>query len=188
MGRDEAAASGGEALMLIFLDTEFTCLPNPVMPPRLISIGLVSEDGKHEFYGEIERGQGWDWLDCSDFVMIEVVPLLRGGKFAMLPAALKARLLAWLGSLQGSLTLATDSYIDLEFLKVLLGQDWPASLNRKPYDLRPMLADEESGRIFDRAFIQCQKDRGGSEHNALYDAWGNRAGWMAWRRKQKKPA
>lgn len=165
--------------MLLFLDTEFTCLPNPVMSPRLISIGLVTEDGKHEFYGEIRRGEGWEYTDCSDFVMIEVVPLLKGSEFAMTPTELKARLLAWLNTMPGGLTPATDSYIDLEFLKALLGQDWPASLNREPNDLRPLLAEEESGRIFDRAFIAAQRDRGGSEHNALDDAWGNRAGWMA---------
>lgn len=101
------------------------------MSPRLISIGLVSKDGRHEFYGEIRWGEGWEYTDCSDFVMIVVVPLLKGGEFTAAPDELKARLLAWLEGLPADdLTLATDSYIDLEFLKALLGQDWPASLNR----------------------------------------------------------
>jgi hypothetical protein len=37
-------------LMLIFFDTEFTELG---IDPKLISIGLISEDGTHEFYAEL---------------------------------------------------------------------------------------------------------------------------------------
>lgn len=186
--------------MLIFLDTEFTCLPGrplSTLPgsgplstavcrqPKLISVGLVAEDGKHEFYAEIERGQGWDWTDCSDFVMLEVVPLLKGGKCAMRPEALKARLIGWLDSMPADLTLACDSYIDVEFMKAVFGQDWPAKLNKKVCDLRPML---DMGAAFDHAFVECQRGRGGHEHNALDDAYGNRAGWLAWRSAKQRPA
>lgn len=171
--------------MLLFLDTEFTDLPQAGKPaPKLISLALVSEDGKDWFYGEIEQGNGWSLPDCSNFVMLEVVPLLKGGEFAMRPKDLKTKLLVWLGAMPRSQTLACDSYIDVEFLKALLGQDWPAKLNPKTYDLRPMI-DTSDG---DRAVIRCHKERGTNAHNALDDAWANRAGWLAWRSSKRSPA
>lgn len=171
--------------MLLFLDTEFTDLPQTDKPaPKLISLALVSENGKDWFYGEIEQGNGWGFPDCSNFVMLEVVPLLKGGGFAMSPEDLKARLLAWLGAMPRNLTLACDSRIDVGFLRALLGQDWLAKLNQKMYDLRPMI-DTSGG---DRAVIRCHKERGTNAHNALDDAWANRAGWLAWRSSKRSPA
>ncbi|HRK78248.1 MAG TPA: hypothetical protein PLQ95_06880 [Thiobacillus sp.] len=181
--------------MLLFLDTEFTCIPGNLLSkipgagdlnetvckfPKLISIGLVSKDGKHEFYGEVERGTGWDFLDCSDFVMIEVVPLLKGGEFVMTPAVLKDRLIAWLESIPGEHTLACDSKIDLELVRGLLGQDWPESLAKHHYDLCSAFGD-----AFDQAFLASLRKRGGSEHNALDDAHANLAGWKAWIRRNR---
>ena len=52
--------------MLIFLDTEFTAF----MRPDLISIALVSEDGR-EFYAE---RTDYRQADCSDFVRATVLP------------------------------------------------------------------------------------------------------------------
>lgn len=172
--------------MLLFLDTEFTCLPGDFLnetvcrQPRLISIGLVSKDGKHEFYGEIERGTGWDFKDCSDFVMLEVLPLLKGGEFAMEPVELKKKLIAWLESMPGEHTLACDSRIDLDLVRGLLGQDWPANLVKHHYDLRSAFGD-----AFDQAFLASLRKRKGSEHNALDDAHANLAGWRAWIRRKR---
>lgn len=173
--------------MLPFLDTEFTCLPGDLLnetvcrQPKLISIGLVSKDGKHEFYGEIERGTGWDLNDCSDFVMAEVLPLLKGREFTMAPAELKKKLIAWLESMPGEHTLACDSRIDLDMVRGLLGQDWPANLVKHHYDLRSAFGD-----AFDQAFRASLRKRGGSEHNALDDAHANLAGWKAWIRVKRR--
>lgn len=176
--------------MLLFLDTEFTCIPGDLLSkipgagslnetvcksPKLISIGLVSKDGKHEFYAEVERGKGWDFLDCSDFVMIEVLPLLKGGEFTMTIAELKDRLIGWLKSIPGEHTLACDSRIDLELVRGVFGQDWPACLKQYHYDLRSSFCD-----AFDQAFLTSLRRRGGSEHNALDDAHASLAGWRAW--------
>ena len=54
--------------MLVFLDTEFTNF----VRPDLISIALVSEDGR-EFYAE---RTDYRHADCSDFVRQTVQPLL----------------------------------------------------------------------------------------------------------------
>jgi hypothetical protein len=59
--------------MRIFLDTEFTSLESP----KLISIGMVSEDGK-EFYREFS--DGWELVECTLFVIGWVLPWLSGGK------------------------------------------------------------------------------------------------------------
>lgn len=59
--------------MRVFLDTEFTCLARP----QLISIGLVSEDGR-EFYRELK--DTWTLAGCSLFVLGWVLPLLSEGE------------------------------------------------------------------------------------------------------------
>lgn len=58
--------------MRIFIDTEFTSFKNP----KLISIGMVSEDG-HEFYYELT--DTWTLPDCSLFVIGWVLPWLSDG-------------------------------------------------------------------------------------------------------------
>lgn len=55
--------------MYLFLDTEFTNFINP----DLISLGLISEDGRHEFYAEIID---YNYMLASPFVREEVLPLL----------------------------------------------------------------------------------------------------------------
>jgi hypothetical protein len=58
--------------MNIFLDTEFTDLSKP----RLISLGLVSEDGQ-EFYRELT--DTWTLDQCTLFVIAWVLPLMGDG-------------------------------------------------------------------------------------------------------------
>ncbi|MDP1872049.1 MAG: hypothetical protein Q8K61_10550 [Gallionella sp.] len=60
--------------MLIFFDTEFTELG---IDPKLISIGLISEDGTREFYAELS--DTYQPTDCSAFVHEAVLPHLQGG-------------------------------------------------------------------------------------------------------------
>lgn len=59
--------------MRVFLDTEFTGLSSD---PRLLSIGLVAENGA-EFY--IELTDGWSEENCSAWVREHVIPLLGKG-------------------------------------------------------------------------------------------------------------
>lgn len=60
--------------MRIFLDTEFTDLVGVVHDPALISIGLVTEDGRSSFYVELTNNYTEDV--CSYFVIQNVLPLL----------------------------------------------------------------------------------------------------------------
>lgn len=60
--------------MLYFIDTEFTDLAKDC---SLLSIGVVSEDGKSSFYGEVKN---YEESKCSDFVKKTILPTLKGGE------------------------------------------------------------------------------------------------------------
>lgn len=55
--------------MLLFLDTEFSGF----IHQEMVSIGLVSEDGKHEFYAE---RKDLNIKHCSEEVIANILPLL----------------------------------------------------------------------------------------------------------------
>ncbi len=95
--------------MLIFFDTEFSDL---CADSRLISIGLVSEDGR-EFYAELS--DSYVPKDCGAFAQEGVLPLLQGGDALMTMNDLALRLGGWIESFKKPLKLATDS----------LAWDWP---------------------------------------------------------------
>ena len=63
----------GDSEMRVWLDTEFTDLQHP----KLISIGMATEGGS-EVYVELAEGQAGCWAvrDCSEFVVVTVLPLL----------------------------------------------------------------------------------------------------------------
>lgn len=154
--------------MILFLDTEFTGLGQRW--PRLISIGLISEDG-HEFYAELNV-EGYI-EKCSPWVKENVLPLLEGGNCVMQPDELRQRLRAWISTL-GTVQIATDSQIDFDLIRATL-DPWPANLAQKPQFLH---FDADAGERFsvalDNAFA-----KGLRRHHALDDAKANRLGWIA---------
>lgn len=74
-----------------FFDTEFTELSSD---SRLISIGLVSEDGRHTLYAELS--DTYRLRDCSEFVREVVLQQPEGGAVAMTMHQLAERLSCWL--------------------------------------------------------------------------------------------
>jgi len=66
--------------MCIFFDTEFTDLG---VDPRLISIGLVAEDGERTFYAELSDTN--EPKDCGEFARLAVLPQLEGGDNLRIP-------------------------------------------------------------------------------------------------------
>lgn len=74
---------------------------------KLISIGLVSEDGLSTFYAELS--DTWQLADCAPFVRAHVLPHLKGGETLCTAADLVHRLKAWLEALPGKVVLVTDS-------------------------------------------------------------------------------
>lgn len=143
--------------MHIFFDTEFTQLSHEA---KLISVGLVSEDGR-EFYAEL--ADTWDLNDCSEFVKCEVLPHLEGGNSLMTLAELCLNMGNWLESFEIPVSLVTDAptwdwpWIDYIFdEKNLL----PANLQATPVAFFPKKLDAQLLRH------HCHF----RSHNALDDA------------------
>lgn len=152
--------------MILFLDTEFTGLGQRW--PRLISIGLVSEDGQHEFYAELNV-EGYI-EKCDTWVKENVLPFLDGGNCVMQPDELRQRLRAWIGTL-GTVQIATDSQIDFDLIRATL-DPWSANIHPKMLHL----ASQDFAEAVDK--IQAE-NKNLCRHHALDDAKANRLGWLA---------
>lgn len=155
--------------MLVFLDTEYTGLGQP--SPKLISLGIVTEDGQREFYVELD--DTWKLEDCSDFVRREVLPLLGGP--AMSLAQAREKLLDWFAASPRAVRAACDSMADFRFLLQLLGELKPLNLAAAPYDLRPLI----DAAVYHHA-VMTHYRTDNREHHALVDARAYRKGWLAW--------
>ena len=158
--------------MLIFFDTEFTDLH---WNAKLISIGLVAEDGR-EFYAELS--DTYQIADCGDFAHDVVLPLLEGGLTRMTLSALSFRLRNWLEVFQQPVTLATDSIEwDWPWIKMIFADPmtWPTNLSKSAAVL---LFDADVGERFGDA-LELAFAAGLRRHHALDDAKANRLGWQA---------
>ncbi len=153
--------------MILFLDTEFTDFNEP----DLISLGLVSECGRHEFYAE---RNDFDLARCSDFVQSTVLPKLGQGPSGVDRANLATALRAWLENVhsfdsQGPVLVLYDFDTDVElFHQALLGQipGWIKGAN---------VAAEVNSITWARVGLMESPDA----HHALYDARELRADWLA---------
>lgn len=156
--------------MLIFLDCEFT----DFLDFELISLGMVSEDGQHEFYAErndYEKGK------CNQFVREAVEPLL--GRFpdaACTRDELTARLWAWFATLPRPVQIVSDSMHDRDLLWDAFDEGLPPNLDRSVFDLRPLI----DTTAFNDAVCRYHDQPNQPWHHALYDARAHRAGWFAW--------
>lgn len=159
--------------MLIFLDTEFTSLNH--RDTRLISLAMVPADGRNQFYVELPEGDGWTRDDCSSFVLDKVLPNLKGGDHLTSCNELRNRLVKWLATLPRSNQVACDSEIDFRFLQAIFADCWPDNLEKRYFDLRPMV----DTTVYDRA-VQRYYTTDRPMHNALADAQAYRLGWLAW--------
>lgn len=161
----------GRCPVYIFFDTEFTQLSHEA---KLISVGLISEDGR-EFYAELS--DTWRLDDCSEFVRGEVLPHLEGGVALMTLAELCLRMGNWLESLEEPISLVTDAPTwDWPWLGYIFDEKYlvPANLEDFPVFFSPT----ESGLALVRRH-GCFRS-----HHALDDA---RALRLAWNEKQSSP-
>lgn len=109
--------------MLLFLDTEFT----DFLDCELISIGLVSDDGQHELYLEV---QDFDRSICNAFVQSAVWAHLGQIDGAVVPKTeVQTRLRTWFATLPASVTIACDSQHDRDLLADALDGEWPPNLS-----------------------------------------------------------
>lgn len=159
--------------MLIFIDTEFTDFVGPV----LISIALVSEDGR-EFYAE---RTDYPKNECSQFVCETVLSLL-----GQVPGAacnrteLACRLRAWFEALPESATVVYDFELDwILMVDAFLGPNYsqpPGNVGEKlvlsQHTITHPVFDQALNRTFTLDFPQ---------HHALADARALMAGYLALR-------
>lgn len=118
--------------MLIFLDTEFADFADR----EPISIRMVSEDGRHVFYSEL---QDFDRDRCNAFGRTTVWPLLLQVDVATVKMIDPPdRLRTWLVTLPCRVTIACDSQFDREVLGAMIGGPLPANLVDW-FDLRPLI-------------------------------------------------
>jgi len=159
--------------MLIFFDTEFTDLH---WEAKLISIGLVAEDGKRTFYAELS--DTYQPKECGEFTRLAVLPLLEGGDKLLTMHELSLRLGNWLEDFGVPVTLATDSLAwDWPWIQEIFHIEgtWPANLDGKP---KILLFDADPGEEFNNA-LEHAFARGLRRHHSLDDAKANRLGWIA---------
>lgn len=154
--------------MRVFFDTEFTGLSSD---PRLLSIGLVADNGEEPY---IEFSNGWSEADCSTWVREHVMSILgRGERLTRRDTA--KRILAWLSSFGVPTTVLGDTDWDTTLLADLMHE----------CDIAPECFRIEvltySGGAQVIAFEQARQDYFESHqvtpHHALTDA---RAFHVAW--------
>lgn len=159
--------------MRIFFDTEFSDL---CPDPRLISIGLIAEDGERMFYAEL--ADTYQPKDCGEFTRLTVLPLLEGGNTVLTMQDLTLRLGNWLEDFDVPVTLATDSLgWDWPWIQEIFHIEgtWPANLARDPLLLTINYLNDYDCFIeaVEKAFSSLRR------HHALDDAKANRLGWIA---------
>jgi len=180
---------------LLFLDTEFTDFINT----ELISIGAVTEDGKHEFYAEVS-----DYRRASEsqFVKENIVPLLDGGSALMPLNEVSARFGSWVESLPYNVKVCIDYSTDWELTLMLLHDVWPSNLEKEWLNVyadmqlasilkcsgvgmsRPLAdvirntKDVFTKQFYEHFFVNKETPKY-RQHHALYDARANREAWMA---------
>lgn len=159
--------------MLVFFDTEFSDLG---IDPRLVSIGLVSENGERTFYAELS--DTYQVKDCGEFTKLVVLPLLEGGDKALSMHELTLRLGNWLEDFDEPVTLATDSLSwDWPWIQEIFYIDgtWPANVARRPLLLSMNYLNDYDCFIeaVEKAFSSLRR------HHSLDDAKANRLGWIA---------
>lgn len=159
--------------MLIFFDTEFTDLS---VDARLVSIGLIAENGEQSFYAELS--DTYQPSDVGDFARLAVFPKLEGGLALMTMHELGERLLVWLDAFGKPVTLSTDSLAwDWPWVHEIFGKlgTWPENLERKPLLLTMNYLNEYDLFVdaLENAFQYLRR------HHALDDAKANRLGWIA---------
>ena len=147
--------------MLIYLDTEFTGLGQRW--PRLISIGLIDEDGQ-TFYAELPPASYMPKV--TDWVAANVLPLLDGAGAVRQGWELCENLTHWIAE-RGPAQVVTDApNYDFRFLESLLSP-WPVNLDRMP--VVPQLDAETIAT----ACVDLRR------HHALDDAKALRLAWLA---------
>lgn len=159
----------------VFFDTEFTRFRDMEHEPKLISIGLVADDGR-EFYRELL--DTWDISDCSQFVISVVLELLDNKEYTK-EADLAVQLKEWiegLGADEVVLRCDAPAY-DWTFIVELFQfyGTWPANLRRKCGTV--YFDNDRQRHRYNAGMSMYFKDQDARQHHALVDARAMRFAW-----------
>ncbi len=154
--------------MLLFLDTEFSNYSNP----DLISIGIARAGGG-DFYAELTD---YPRENCTDFVRVEIIPLL--GKIpgaACASVELASCLRAWFDALPEPATVVYDFLTDWQLLQAAFAGDLPPNIGAH------QLVDH---KIFKHSAYKLGEvltyTADFPPHHALADAQALREGYLRW--------
>lgn len=149
----------------VFIDTEFTNLS----VPKLISIGLVSENGE-ESYFEVEHQDS----DCSDFVRENVLPSLSNSPDTKRKQnELSQELIAWFNVVKTSSEQNIEICYDADIDWVLFSHLFDMHV---PQWIRPLNIEYQISLLLHHSFYKENKLR---EHHALNDARANAFAYRA---------
>ena len=146
--------------MKLFLDCEFTQLNRDT---KLISLALVSEAG-HEFY--VELTDTYLVGDCSDFVILNVLPQLNLAAHGQTLVEAQSSLLAFLSDLEGPLEVCSDAPEwdwDLFCQLAYVDHRWPGNVANRATNLILIFRHLEADDIGDVVLQELP-------HHALLDA------------------
>jgi hypothetical protein len=144
----------------LFLDCEFSQLN---LDTKLISLALVSEAG-HEYYVELK--DTYVTVDCSDFVIQNVLPQLDLARHGLTLVEAQTSLLAFLSKLESPLEICSDApEWDWDFFCQLayVNHHWPANVANRPTNLIALFRHLEADDIGSVALPELP-------HHALLDA------------------
>lgn len=176
-----------EKFQYIFVDTEFTDL----LDPHLISIGMVTEDGRNEIYLECSD---YDKETESPFVKAVVLPLLQTKGFPI--NIISQKLFHWLAMLpisNGTYKIICDYMTDWELLIDVVDNlppsvDPDVELLYSALDTKSTLYGMKTGDIIETSIRARNAFKMGvdeyfysnrlKQHHALNDAKANRYGWL----------
>lgn len=170
--------------MLLFIDSEFT----DFIDIELISLGIVSEDGQHQFYVEISD---YDRGKESTFVQENIVPMLNPSKYGKSKVQAACSLAEWLEELPDQRIIFVADYLpDLQLLQDLLYDTEVKDKKLEAAMIQNFLRDvlHERGVHMPGMIAKAYKkmsivinnpERGERVHHALDDAERNRRGFVA---------
>lgn len=157
-----------------FFDTEFNGFREH---SQLLSIGLVSEDGR-ACYAELPT-TGPHLNGADDFVFANVLT-----QFQRVPGAgasdrhsMGERVAAYLRSFEGPLLLCYDYKLDWRHLEALVGAERELLARMRACDIAGEGSTDQVAAAA-RAREECA-EFGVNEHHALFDAYALRAAWLA---------
>lgn len=157
--------------MNLFLDTEFA----DCGATQLVSLALVSEDGRQEFYAERDPLPA----EPTAFVAKHVYPLLNRGDAAADDATFTTRLRAFLATVEYPHVIYDFPFDWHLFDLALRGFDLPAEIAAAcgPVPrLSGTLANGSAVTEYTEAWFAAHPDA--KRHHALMDARAYRAGWL----------